>query len=151
MSRYIDDILTVTTLSISKTTQLLVDFYKALNLNLISNLPKNNITIYLDIQLYTPQTNNKPLFFRLYKKLISSFSYPKPFSYSPSHIVKGLVIIKVLRISSRCSLPKNAVNEWCNFFYLLSLKEHNTNHINNILYRYIKNSPTNPLERKAKK
>jgi hypothetical protein len=54
MSRYIDDILTVSTLSIPKTTQFLTNFYKLLNLNLIPNIPKNNITIYLDIQLYTP-------------------------------------------------------------------------------------------------
>jgi hypothetical protein len=81
MFRYIDDILIVTVLSILKTSQLLKDFYKPLNLNLISNIPKNNITIYLDIQLYTPQINNKPLSFRLYRKLISSFPYPKPSSY----------------------------------------------------------------------
>jgi hypothetical protein len=80
MSRYIDDILTVTVLTIPKTTQLLVDFYKPLNLNLIPNIPKNNITIYLDIQLYTLQTNNHPLSVILYRKLISSFLYPKPFS-----------------------------------------------------------------------
>jgi hypothetical protein len=53
MSRYIDDILIVTALSIQETTQLLVEFYKPLNLNLILNIPKNNIMIYLDIQLYT--------------------------------------------------------------------------------------------------
>jgi hypothetical protein len=110
MFRYIDNILTVTALSIPKTTQLLVDFYKPLNLNLIPNQPKNNITIYLDIQLYTPQTNNKPLSFGLYKKLISSFLYPKPSSYNP-HIVKGLVITKVLRILSRYFSPKNTVKE----------------------------------------
>jgi hypothetical protein len=79
MSRYIDDILTVTALS--ETTQLFVEFYKLLNLNLIPNIPKNNITIYLDIQLYTFQINNKALSFGLYRKLISSFPYPKPFSY----------------------------------------------------------------------
>jgi hypothetical protein len=67
ISRYIDDILTVTALSIPKTTQFLIEFYKSLNLNLIPNIPKNNITVYLDIQLYTPQINNKPLSFELYK------------------------------------------------------------------------------------
>jgi hypothetical protein len=77
--KYIDDILTITVLSIPKTTQLLVDFYKLLNLNLIPNQPKNNIIIYLNIQLYTPQTNNIPLSFRLYRKLILSFLYPKLF------------------------------------------------------------------------
>jgi hypothetical protein len=81
--RYIDDILTVTALSIPETIQLLVELYKPLNLNLVPNIPKNNITVYLDIQLYTPQINNKPLSFRLYRKLISFFSYPKPFFYSP--------------------------------------------------------------------
>jgi hypothetical protein len=111
MSRYIDDILTVTVLTIPKTTQLLIDFYKLLNLNLIPNIPKNNITIYLDIQLYTSQTNNHSLSFELYRKLISSFFYLKPFSYSPPHIVKRLVIIEALRISSRCSSPKNTVKE----------------------------------------
>jgi hypothetical protein len=49
MSRYIDNILTVTVLSITKTTQLLIELYKPLNLNLIPNIPKNNITVYLDI------------------------------------------------------------------------------------------------------
>jgi hypothetical protein len=112
MSRYINDILTVTALSITKTTQLLTEFYKPLHLNLISNTPKNNITIYLDIQLYTLQINNKPLSFRLYRKLISLFSYPKPFSYSTLHIIKRLYITKALRISSRCSSSKNAINEW---------------------------------------
>jgi hypothetical protein len=63
MSRYIDDILTVTALFIQETTQLLVEFYKPLNLNLIPNITKNNITIYLDIQLYTSQINNKALSF----------------------------------------------------------------------------------------
>jgi hypothetical protein len=58
MSRYIDDILTVTALFILETTQLLVEFYKPLNLNLIPNILKNNITIYLDIQLYTSQIQN---------------------------------------------------------------------------------------------
>jgi hypothetical protein len=111
MSRYIDDILIVTALFITETTQFLIEFYKPLNLNLISNTPKNNITVYLDIQLYTPQINNKPLSFGLYRKLISSFSYPKPSSYNPSHIIKGLCIIKALRISLRCSLPKNTINE----------------------------------------
>jgi hypothetical protein len=111
MSRYIDDILTVTALTILETTQLLVDFYKPLNLNLIPNIPKNNITIYLDIQLYTPQTNNHPLSFGLYRKLISFFSYPKLFLYSPLHIIKRLVITKALRILSRYSSPKNAVKE----------------------------------------
>jgi hypothetical protein len=99
ISRYIDDILTVTALSILEITQLLVEFYKPLNLNLISNIPKNNITVYLDIQLYTLQINNKPLSFRLYRKLISFFSYPKSFSYSPLHIIKELCIIEALRIS----------------------------------------------------
>jgi hypothetical protein len=47
--RYIDDILTVTALFILEITQLLVEFYKLLNLNLILNIPKNNITVYLDI------------------------------------------------------------------------------------------------------
>jgi hypothetical protein len=112
MSKYIDDILTITALSIPKTTQLLVEFYKPLNLNLISNIPKNNITVYLDIQLYTPQTNNKPLSFRLYRKLISFFSYPKPSSYSPPHIIKQLCITEALRISSKCSSLKNAIHEW---------------------------------------
>jgi hypothetical protein len=88
MLRYIDDILTVTALSILETTQLLVEFYKPLNLNLIPNIPKNNITVYLDIQLYTPQINNKLLSFELYRKLISFFPYPKPFSYNPPYIVK---------------------------------------------------------------
>jgi hypothetical protein len=122
MSRYIDDILTVTVLSISKTTQLLIEFYKLLNLNLILNIPKNNITIYLDIQLYTLQINNKLLSFRLYRKFISSFSYPKPFSYSPPHIIKELCITKAYRISFRYSSPKNAIHEWQNFLHLLSLR-----------------------------
>jgi hypothetical protein len=52
--RYINDILTVIALFILETTQLLVEFYKLLNLNLILNILKNNLTIYLDIQLYTP-------------------------------------------------------------------------------------------------
>jgi hypothetical protein len=151
MSRYIDNILIITVLSIPETFQLFSNFYKPLNLNLIPNIPKNNITIYLDIQLYTPQTNNKPLSFNLYRKLISSFPYPKPSSYSPPHIVKRLVITKALRISSRCSSPKNTVKEWHNFLYLLSLRRHNTDYINNILHRYIKNSHINPLERKSKK
>jgi hypothetical protein len=111
MSRYIDDILTISAMSLSKTANFLIDFYKPLNLNLISNIPKNNITIYLDIQLYTPQLNNKPLSFSLYRKLISSFPYPKPTSYSPPHIIKGLCITEALRISSKCSSPKNAVKE----------------------------------------
>jgi hypothetical protein len=144
ISRYIDDILTVTVLSIPKTTQLLVEFYKPLNLNLIPNIPKNNITIYLDIQLYTPQINNKPLFFGLYRKLISSFSYPKLSSYSPSHIIKRLCITEALRISSRYSSFKNTINEWHNFLYLLEIREHNKDHINNILHKYIKNTPTTP-------
>jgi hypothetical protein len=38
-----------------------------------------------------------------------------------------------------------------NFLYLLSLRGYNTDYINNILNRYIKNSPTNLLEKKAKK
>jgi hypothetical protein len=54
MSRYIDDILTISAMTITETTNFLVDFYKPLNLNLIPNTPKNNITVYLDIQLYTP-------------------------------------------------------------------------------------------------
>jgi hypothetical protein len=150
MSRYIDNILTVTALSITETTQLLIEFYKPLNLNLILNIPKNNITIYLDIQLYTPQINNKSLSFKLYRKLISSFPYPKPFSYSPSHIIKELCITKALRISSRCSSPKNAIYEWQNFLHLLSLRGHNIDHINNIVHKYIKNN-SNPRERKSKK
>jgi hypothetical protein len=112
MSRYIGDILTVTALFLTETSQFLIEFYKPLNLNLIPNTPKNNITIYLNIQLYTLQINNKLLSFELYRKLISSFSYPKPSSYSPSHIIKKLCITKALRISSRYSLPKNTVNEW---------------------------------------
>jgi hypothetical protein len=147
MSRYIDDILTVTTLSIPKTLQLLKNFYKPLNLNLIPNIPKNNITIYLDIQLYTSQINNKPLFFRLYRKLISSFPYPKPSLYSPPYIIKSLVITEALRISFKYSSLKNT---WHNFLYLLSLRRHNTNHINNILNKYIKSAPINLLERKSK-
>jgi hypothetical protein len=111
MSRYIDDILTITTLSIPETTQLLIEFYKPLNLNLIPNIPKNNLTIYLDIQLYTPQINNKPLSFGLYRKLISSFSYLKSSFYNPPHIIKELCITEVLRISSRCSSLKNAIHE----------------------------------------
>jgi hypothetical protein len=99
ISRYIDDILTISALTIFETTQFLSDFYKPLNLNLILNTPKNNITIYLDIQLYTPQINNKPLSFRLYKKLIYSFSYPKPTLYNPPHIIKELCITEALRIS----------------------------------------------------
>jgi hypothetical protein len=112
MFRYIDDILTISTMTILETANFLIDFYKPLNLNLIPNIPKNNITVYLDIQLYTSQINNKSLSFRLYRKLISSFSYPKPSSYSPPHIVKGLYITEVLRISSRCSSLKNAIKEW---------------------------------------
>jgi hypothetical protein len=112
MSRYIDDILTVLAMTLTETSNFLIDFYKPLNLNLILNTPKNNITIYLDIQLYTPQINNKSLSFGLYRKLISSFSYPKPSLYSPPHIVKGLCIIEALRISSRCSSPKNTINKW---------------------------------------
>jgi hypothetical protein len=100
--------------------------------------------------LYTLQINNKLLSFRLYRKLISFFSYPKPFSYSPLHIIKGFCIIEALRISSRYSSLKNAVNEWQNFLYLLSLRRHNTDHVKNILYKYIKNNP-NPLVRKSKK
>jgi hypothetical protein len=151
MSRYIDDILTVIALFILETTQLLVEFYKSLNLNLIPNIPKNNITVYLDIQLYTPQINNKLLSFRLYKKLISFFSYSKPSSYNLPHIVKRFCIIEALRISSRCSLPKNAINEWHNFLHLLSLRGYHKDHINNILHKYIKNTLTNSLERKSKK
>jgi hypothetical protein len=111
ISRYIDNILTITVLSILETSQLFLNFYKLLNLNLISNIPKNNITVYLNIQLYTPQINNKPLSFILYRKLISSFPYPKLSSYNPPHIIKRLVITKTLRISSRCSSLKNAVKE----------------------------------------
>jgi hypothetical protein len=105
----------------------------------------------LNIQLYTPQINNKPLSFRLYRKLISSFPYPKPSSYSPPHIIKELCITETLRISSRCSSLKNAINEWHNFLHLLTLKEHNKDHINNILHKYIKNTLTNLMERKSKK
>jgi hypothetical protein len=83
MSRYIDDILTVSAMIIIETSNFLIDFYKPLNLNLIPNTPKNNITIYLDIQLYTPQINNQSLSFRLYRKLISSFPYPKPLHTTP--------------------------------------------------------------------
>jgi hypothetical protein len=111
MSRYIDDILTISAMTITETFNFLIEFYKLLNLNLIPNIPKNNITIYLDIQLYTPQINNQSLSFRLYKKLISSFPYPKPSSYSPPHIIKELYIIEVFRISSRCSLSKNAIKK----------------------------------------
>jgi hypothetical protein len=150
MSRYIDDILTVTALSITEITQLFVELYKPLNLNLISNMPKNNTTVYLNIQLYTPQINNKSLSFGLYRKLIFSFSYPKPSSYSPPHIIKELYITKTLRISSRCFSLKNAINEWQNFLYLLSLRRHNTDYVNNILHKYIKNNP-NPLVKKSKK
>jgi hypothetical protein len=74
MSRYIDDILTISAMPLLETANFLIDFYKPLNLNLIPNTPKNNITVYLDIQLYTPQFNNKSLSFSLYKKLISSIS-----------------------------------------------------------------------------
>jgi hypothetical protein len=151
MLRYIDDILTVTVLSILETTQLLVEFYKPLDLNLIPNIPKNNITVYLDIQLYTLQINNKSLSFRLYRKLISSFSYPKPSFYSPLHIIKGFCIMKALRISSRYSSLKNAIKEWYNFLHLLSLRGYNKDHINNILHKYIKNTFINPMERKSKK
>jgi hypothetical protein len=119
MSRYIDNILTILAIIIIETSNFLIDFYKLLNLNLIPNIPKNNITIYLDIQLYTLQINNQSLSFGLYKKLISSFSYPKPSSYSPLHIIKRFYITKALRISSRCSSPKNAIKKWCNFLYLL--------------------------------
>jgi hypothetical protein len=84
--------------------------------------------------------NNNPLSFGLYKKLISSFPYPKPTSYSPPHIIKRLCITEALRILSRCSSPKNAIKEWHNFLYLLSLRGHNTVHINNILHKYIKNN-----------
>jgi hypothetical protein len=150
MSRYIDDILTILAMTIIETSNFLIDFYKPLNLNLIPNTSKNNITIYLDIQLYTSQINNQPLSFGLYRKLISSFPYPKPSSYSPPHIIKGLCIIEALRISSRCTSPKNAIKEWYNFLYLLSLRRHNMDHINNILHKYIKNN-TNPLVRKSKK
>jgi hypothetical protein len=150
MSRYIDDILTISAMTITETSNFLIDFYKLLNLNLIPNIPKNNITIYLDIQLYTPQINNQTLSFRLYRKLISSFPYPKPSSYSSPHIIKGLCITKALRISSRCSFPKNAIKEWHNFLYLLSLRGYNTDHVNNILHKYIKNN-TNLLIRKSKK
>jgi hypothetical protein len=143
ISRYINDILTVTTLFIIETTQLLTEFYKLLNLNLIPNTPKNNITIYLDIQLYTPQINNKSL-------SISFFSYPNPSSYNPPHIIKELCITKALRISSRYSSLKNAIREWQNFLHLLSLRGHNIDHINNILHKYIQNNP-NPRERKSKK
>jgi hypothetical protein len=58
MSRYIDDILTISAIPLTETANFLIDFYKPLNLNLIPNTPKNNITVYLDIQLYTPQFNN---------------------------------------------------------------------------------------------
>jgi hypothetical protein len=61
MSRYIDDILTISAIFLTETANFLIDFYKPLILNLIPNIPKNNITVYLDIQLYTPQLNNKPL------------------------------------------------------------------------------------------
>jgi hypothetical protein len=84
MSRYIDDILTVLAMILTKTSNFLIDFYKPLNLNLIPNTPKNNITIYLDIQLYTPQMNNKSLFFRLYRKLISSFPYAQTIFIQPT-------------------------------------------------------------------
>jgi hypothetical protein len=150
MFRYIDDILTISAIPLSETANFLIDFYKPLNLNLIPNTPKNNIIVYLDIQLYTPQFNNKSLSFSLYKKLISSFPYPKPSSYSPPHIIKGLCITETLRISLRCSSLKNAVKEWHNFLYLLSHKGHNIDHINNSLHKYIKNYH-NPLERKSKK
>jgi hypothetical protein len=122
MSRYIDDILTISTMLLLETANFLIDFYKPLNLNLIPNTLKNNITVYLDIQLYTPQFNNKLLSFSLYRKLISSFPYPKPSSYSPLYIIKELYITEALRISSRCSSLKNAVKEWHNFLYLLSLR-----------------------------
>jgi hypothetical protein len=54
MSSYIDDILTISAMFLSETANFLIDFYKPLNLNLIPNIPKNNIIVYLDIQLYTP-------------------------------------------------------------------------------------------------
>jgi hypothetical protein len=66
MSCYIDDILTLITFLMEETHNFLCNLYKLLNLNLILNKLTNNITVYLDIQLYTPQINSKPLSFSFY-------------------------------------------------------------------------------------
>jgi hypothetical protein len=54
MSRYIDDILSVTILTTLETNTILNKLCKLLNLELFFNISKNNITIYLTIQLQTP-------------------------------------------------------------------------------------------------
>ena len=138
-SRYINDLFVVTHLSLDQVTLELKPIYSSTGLTFSSSKPFNNNTVFLDLQLPSKQPTSHPLAYGLFCKPYSCFHYPKPTSYIPLFIYKGLVITESFHIQNQCSSIPNMAREFRTFQHLMQLRGHNPRQILNTLKFFNKN------------